>query len=158
MIPLRDHNPTSRPPALTILLITFNILIFVQDRLTGHSHLALVKTVRGWVEVEQFVGGLTSQYALIPANLIRFPAEQWSTIFTSMFLHGNWLHIASNMLFLWVFGDNIEDTLGGPRFLLFYYTCGCVAALTQVAAAPLSKVPMVGASGAVAGARLAVDL
>lgn len=151
MIPLKDHNPTKRPPVLTVLLIAFNILFFVQDRLTGHSKPALVETARGWVEVEQFVGGLTAHYALVPANLVRFPTEEWPTIFTSMFLHGNWLHIASNMLYLWVFGDNIEDTLGRLRFLFFYFICGLIAALTQIASAPLSSVPMVGASGAVAG-------
>lgn len=151
MIPLRDYNPTKRPPVLTLLFIAVNTLVFVQDRLTGHMETTLVSTARGWVEVEQFIGGFSAHYALIPANLVGLPADAWPTIFTSMFLHGNWLHIASNMLYLWIFGDNIEDSLGRLRFLFFYFMCGFIAALTQVASAPLSNVPMVGASGAVAG-------
>jgi membrane associated rhomboid family serine protease len=76
---------------------------------------------------------------------------EWPTIFTSMFLHGNWLQIGSNMLYLWIFGNNIEDTLGRGRFILFYFTCGAAAGVAQVLSDPSSTVPMVGASGAIAG-------
>ena len=89
--------------------------------------------------------------ALVPANLVAHPFMEWPTIFTSMFLHGNWLHIGSNMLYLWIFGNNIEDTLGRVRFILFYFTCGAAAGVAQVLSDPSSTVPMVGASGAIAG-------
>ncbi len=79
------------------------------------------------------------------------PALEWRTVFTSMFLHGNWLHIGSNMLYLWIFGNNIEDTLGRFRFLLFYFACGAAAAAAQIFSDPHSTIPMVGASGAIAG-------
>lgn len=151
MIPLKDYIPTVRPPVLTMLIIAFNLALFVQDRLTGHYEPILVETARGWVETRHFVGGLAAHYALVPSRLLVLPAAAWPTIFTSMFLHGNWLHIGSNMLYLWIFGNNIEDVLGRLRFLLFYLACGLAAALAQIASAPHSSVPMVGASGAVAG-------
>lgn len=151
MIPLKDYIPTFRLPVLTALLIAVNISVFVQDRLTGHYEPLMVETARGLVETRHFVGGLSADYSLVPARLLAHPPLVWPTLFTSMFLHGNWLHIGSNMLYLWIFGDNIEDVLGRLRFLLFYFGCGLVAALCQVLSAPSSTVPMVGASGAVAG-------
>jgi membrane associated rhomboid family serine protease len=102
-------------------------------------------------KVEQFVGGLQAKYALVPQDLVGNLSLQWQTLFGSMFLHANWLHILSNMLFLWIFGDNIEDRLGKIRYLGFYVICGLAAALAQVASDPSSSLPMVGASGAVAG-------
>lgn len=151
MIPLKDYNPTRRFPVVTVLLIVLNTLVFLDDRLSGHYESFLVETARGLVQTKQFVGGLSSHYALVPAALHGAPLLAWPTIFTSMFLHGNWLHIGSNMLFLWIFGNNVEDVLGRPRYLFFYFLCGLVAALAQVASAPVSTIPMVGASGAVAG-------
>lgn len=151
MIPLKDYNPTRHFPVLSVALIVINLIVFIQDRLTGHLEQVTVQTGRGPVAITQFVGGLTERFALVPAALAGGPAIEWPTVFTSMFLHGNWLHIGSNMLYLWIFGNNIEDTLGKARFLLFYFACGAVAALAQVASAPASPIPMVGASGAVAG-------
>jgi membrane associated rhomboid family serine protease len=136
---------------MTIALLALNVAVFIRDRLTGHYEQVLIRTGRGAVEVSHFVGGLSERMALVPATLISHPFIAWPTIFTSMFLHGNWLHIGSNMLYLWIFGNNIENTLGRARFLFFYFTCGAIAAVTQVLSDPTSTIPMVGASGAIAG-------
>lgn len=151
MLPIKDYNPTRSVPVLTVALIVANILIFIQDRLTGSYEPMLVETARGMVRINHFVGGLNAGYALVPARLLAEPYTAWFQIFSSMFLHGNWLHIGSNMLYLWIFGNNIEDALGKVRFVVFYLLCGVAAALAQVFSAPQSTIPMVGASGAVAG-------
>lgn len=151
MIPLKDYNPTRRAPVLTVLLIILNVAIFVKDRMTGFYEPILIETAKGVIKSSHFTGGLTARYALVPLELLHEPLAALPTIFTSMFLHGNWLHIGSNMLYLWIFGNNIEDRLGRLRFLLFYFACGAVAALVQVLSDPSSEIPMVGASGAVAG-------
>ncbi len=151
MIPIKDYNPTRNFPLITVLLIAINVLAFIQDRLTGHYEPMLVETARGIVEVNHFVGGLSTDFSLVPSRLLANPESSWIRIFTSMFLHGNWLHIGSNMLFLWIFGNNIEDALGKARFIFFYLCCGIAAAMAQVMSAPHSSIPMVGASGAVAG-------
>jgi len=151
MIPLKDYNPTCRFAILTFGLLIINILVFIKDRLTGHYEQVLVQTSHGALEVNQFVGGLSERFAMVPANLVAHPFMEWPTIFSSMFMHGNWLHIGSNMLYLWIFGNNIEDTLGRGRFILFYFTCGAAAGVAQVLSDPSSPIPMVGASGAVAG-------
>jgi membrane associated rhomboid family serine protease len=151
MIPLKDYNPTRSFPFFTVVLIVLNVAVFVQDRLTGHLEKILVRTSEGAVATTQYVGGLTGRFALVPARLMHHPVLEWQTVFTSMFLHGNWLHIGSNMLYLWIFGNNIEDTLGRFRFLLFYFVCGAAAAAAQILSDPHSSIPMVGASGAIAG-------
>lgn len=151
MIPIRDYNPTRRFPWVSVAFIVLNILAFVYDRLSGHYQPVVVETARGLIRTREFVGGLTAHYALVPAALTTVPAFVWPTVFTSMFLHGNWLHIGSNMLYLWIFGNNVEDVLGRFRFVLFYFACGAVAAFAQIASAPQAEIPMVGASGAVAG-------
>ena len=151
MIPLKDYNPTRSFPLFTVTLIVLNVVVFIRDRLTGHFERVIVHTGRGAEAVTHFVGGLSERLALVPAHLLAHPFLNWPTIFTSMFLHGNWLHIGSNMLYLWIFGNNIEDTLGRGRFLTFYFACGAVAAITQALSDPTSTIPMVGASGAVAG-------
>jgi len=151
VIPLKDYNPTHSIPYLTIALLVAIVLAFIKDRMTGHLEEVLVRTGHGMVATTHFVGGLTERFALVPADLLLNPVYEWLTIFTCMFLHGNWLHIGSNMLYLWIFGNNIEDRLGPVRFLIFYFICGGVAAAAQIASAPFSTVPMVGASGAVAG-------
>ena len=114
---------------VTVLLIVVNILIFLFEySLDDYTRNAFI-----------------SAYGLIPAHFAV------ANVFTSMFLHGGWLHVLGNMWFLWIFGDNIEDILGHGKFLLFYLMCGVAAALAQVLASPFSRVPMVGASGAIAG-------
>ncbi len=151
MIPLKDYNPARSFPIVSIILIFLNVVTFVLDRITGQFVPITYETAHGLVKAYQFVGGLTEHYALVPQMLTGQLQFSWATIFTSMFLHGNWLHIGSNMLYLWIFGNNVEDTLGRFSFLLFYVTCGFFAAVTQIISNPQSTIPMVGASGAIAG-------
>lgn len=151
MIPIKDYNSPRRFPVLTFALLVSNVAVFIRDRMTGHYERVIVQTGQGDMAVNHFVGGLSERLALVPTQLIAHPFIEWPTIFTSMFLHGNWLHIGMNMLYLWIFGNNIEDTLGRARFLPFYFTCGAAAGIAQVLSDPSSSVPMVGASGAVAG-------
>jgi membrane associated rhomboid family serine protease len=135
MFPIRDHNPSLRTPYVTYALIALNVIAFL-------SYVALLGD-------EPRLNAFFERWALIPA---RFTAGQGTiTIVTSMFLHGGFMHIAGNMLFLWIFGDNLEDFFGHLGFLAFYLACGVAAALAQVLPAPDSTVPMVGASGAIAG-------
>jgi membrane associated rhomboid family serine protease len=135
MLPLRDHNPSKRTPFVTYGLIAANVLIFL-------SYLPLFENER---QLMLFY----LEWGVVPARLSA--GEGWSGILTSQFLHGGWLHLAGNMLFLWIFGDNMEEEWGHLRFLGFYLASGAAAAGLQYAAAPESMVPMVGASGAIAG-------
>ena len=128
MIPLRDIIPSRTTPVVTIVLIAVNVLVFLFELSLGRN-------------VDQF----TLYWGLVPA------AFSWVTVVTSMFLHGGFLHVAGNMLYLWIFGDNVEDRMGHGRFLVFYLLCGVAAALAQTISQPDSVVPMVGASGAIAG-------
>lgn len=145
-------------PAVCILLIAINVLVFLVDQATTVS--VLVPTPDGGY-AQTMMGGLSARYSMIPAyvtgQLASMPIlplslhPAWLTIFTSMFLHANWLHIGGNMLYLWIFGNNIEDVLGPGRFTLFYFACGVGAAATQISSDPSSVVPTIGASGAIAG-------
>jgi membrane associated rhomboid family serine protease len=128
MIPLRDVIPSRTTPVITIALITANVLVFLYELSLGR-------------ELETFI----AVFGLIPADFTLM------TLVTSMFLHGGLLHVGSNMLYLWIFGDNVEDRMGHGRFLVFYFLCGAAAAVAQTMMQPDSTVPMVGASGAVAG-------
>jgi membrane associated rhomboid family serine protease len=128
VIPLRDIIPSRTRPLVTIGLIVVNVIVFLYELSLG-----------------QGVDAFTLYYGLVPA------AFSWVTVFTSMFLHGSFLHVAGNMLYLWIFGDNVEDRMGHGRFLVFYLLCGVAAALAQTITMPDSTVPMVGASGAIAG-------
>src|ERR1041384_2454029 len=128
MIPLRDVIPSRTTPYITIALVVINVLVFLYQLSLGD-------------EVNAFVFG----YGLVPAYF------SWVSVVTSMFLHGGFLHVAGNMLYLWIFGDNVEDRMGHGRFLVFYLLCGVAAALAQTISQPDSVVPMVGASGAIAG-------
>ena len=129
MIPLRDVIPSRTTPFVTIGLIVVNVLVFLYELSLGEAYL------------EQFL----LYWGLVPA------AFSWVAVLSSMFLHGGVMHVGSNMLFLWIFGDNVEDRMGHGRFVAFYLLCGTAAALAQTAMSPDSIVPMVGASGAVAG-------
>jgi membrane associated rhomboid family serine protease len=143
MIPIRDENPTHSAPVVTIALIVVNVVVFVwQLTLPPGSAEAAVYSL-GLVPAVLFGS------AELPAEIRTVPALM--TPITSMFLHGGFLHLGGNMLYLWVFGDNIEDRMGRGRFLLFYVICGVAAALAQALPAMDSRIPMIGASGAVSG-------
>jgi len=132
MFPIKVTQPSYSRPAITVLLIAVNMLIYFHEF---------------WLQlVDPYsLNHFMRLYALRPAY---FHIEN---LFTHMFLHAGWMHVLGNMLFLWVFGDNVEDILGHWKFLLFYLVCGVTAGLAQVVIDPSSRVPMVGASGAIAG-------
>ena len=145
MIPIRDINHTRRTPIVTWTLIGANVLIFLGSlNLTDPAAEAMM--MRFGVIPEVIVHG----HWTVP-RADGGAVGSWVTPFTSMFLHGGWLHLGSNMLFLHVFGDNVEDALGRFRFLLFYALCGVGAVVGQVLVDPNSMVPMIGASGAISG-------
>ncbi len=136
MFPIRDHNPSGRTPYVVYALILINITVFLIQRPTMSDDVRLMQIYFDW--------------ALIPEQVSN--GKMLHTLLTSMFMHGGWMHIAGNMLFLWIFGDNLEDEMGHFGFLLFYVLAGVGAALAQIIPDPLSKIPMIGASGAIAGA------
>lgn len=143
MIPLKDDNPTTIQPVVTLTVIGLCILVFLwQSSLSQESSQAAIYALG-------FIPAVLIGNAELPAQLIWVPAP--TTVFTSMFLHGGLLHLAGNMLYLWVFADNIEDSMGHGRFVLFYAVCGVAAALAQAAPELGSTIPMIGASGAVSG-------
>jgi membrane associated rhomboid family serine protease len=133
--PLRDHNPTRITPWLTYLLIALNLAAFLLVRSRG----------------EHAEASWSGAYGLVPARFLLNPVGEMPTVLTSMFLHGGWLHLGSNLWYLKVFGDNLEESLGRARYLGFYLLCGAGAAAAQIGFDPMSEVPMVGASGAIAG-------
>lgn len=141
MIPLRDINPTRRFAVVTFVLIVLNVVVFVYELTLGRQ------------ATEVFM----NTYALVPARLFgpaeaghaAFPAV--GTVFSSMFIHGGFLHVAGNMLFLWIFGNNVEDAMGRMRYVVFYAVCGFFAATAHAWMNRVSTVPMIGASGAVSG-------
>jgi len=143
MIPLKDDNPTSNKPIVTYFLIGLCVIIFL-IQLSSQSY----KT-----------GQLFYSYGLIPSVLMghnQLPMDLYTvpayfTIFTSMFMHGGFMHLLGNMLYMWIFADNIEDNLGPYKFLIFYLLAGIGAAMTQVLMDTQSQVPMIGASGAIGG-------
>ncbi|MEO9651556.1 MAG: rhomboid family intramembrane serine protease [Roseobacter sp.] len=135
MFPIRDHNPSGRKPYVTYGLLITNVVVFL-------SYVAIMNDVRA-------LNAFWQAWAFTPSRLSEF--EGYRTLVTYMFLHGGWLHLAGNMLFLWIFGDNIEDVLGHGKFLAFYFACGVIAALSQYSLQTSSDIPIVGASGAVAG-------
>ena len=144
MIPLKDDVPSSSFPFVTIGLIVLNVLVFLYQASIGMgSERAAEAFIMEFGAVPCRVTGACA----VPGD---FPPPI-ATIFTSMFMHGGLFHIAGNMLYLWIFGDNVEDTLGHGRFLLFYLLSGVAAAAAQVVVNPDARVPMVGASGAVSG-------
>ncbi|MBI5847551.1 MAG: rhomboid family intramembrane serine protease [Nitrospirae bacterium] len=138
MFPYKDDNPTNTFPFVTIGIIGLNILVFLLQLLSGADGKHIVYA-----------------YGAIPHNIVSLestqPIHPLLTIFTSMFMHGGVFHIFGNMLYLWIFGNNIEDRLGHFRFVLFYLFCGIAAALSYALTAASSEVPMIGASGAVSG-------
>lgn len=144
MIPIRDGIPTRRLPVVTFAIIAANVFVFAFQLLLPRWGL----TLEAWY----YAAGarpveLVERADISPSTL--FP--WWATLVTSLFVHGGWLHLAFNMLYLWIFGNNVEDVMGRTRFLAFYLVCGMAATAAQVFADPMSAVPIVGASGAIAG-------
>lgn len=137
MIPLRDENPTRRFPLVTIVIIVLNVSVFAYEYSLGSA------------ELQQFL----MRWSFVPSRFFADPLAPgvWVTVLTSMFMHAGWVHIGGNMLYLWIFGNNVEDRLGRAGFLAFYLLAGVAGALTQAAMTPTSSVPTVGASGAIAG-------
>ena len=141
MIPLKDDNPTRITPFVTVSLIALNVAVFVWE---------MTLPPEGYKSIVQTMG--VTPYSLTHLPLQAEPLLQGGrSLFTAMFLHGSIPHAAFNMLYLWIFGNNVEDVMGHGRFVVFYLACGLIASFTQVAASPLSEVPMIGASGAVSG-------
>ena len=135
MLPLTDYIPTRRKPVMTFTLIALNILVFLYELANGSS--------------QEVITGLGLLPSMATAHPLAF--ETWRHVLSSMFTHGGFAHIAFNMLYLWIFGNNVEDMMGSFKFLIFYLLAGALAAGTHIVMSPHSQVPMVGASGAIAG-------
>jgi len=142
MIPLKDNVPTRTFPIITITIVLVNILVFLWSLMLADGLGQRVVHTYALIPKELLVAATVSP-ALLPYNIL--------TIFTSMFLHGGILHLGGNMLYLWIFGKNVEDATGHSRFILFYLFSGVAAALVQCSVDPGSAVPMIGASGAISG-------
>jgi membrane associated rhomboid family serine protease len=142
LFPLRDHNPRTRFPAVTLLLIAANVVAFLFELSLDARGQHLLVLSAGAIPYE-----IVNWVDIAPRDLLPLPGS----IFTSMFLHGGWMHLLGNMWFLWIFGDNVEERLGTIRFVIFYLIVGVVGALAQSFALPSSTAPMIGASGAIAG-------
>jgi membrane associated rhomboid family serine protease len=155
MIPLHDDNPTLEVPVVTYALVALNVAAWLLFQGAGG---------------EPLLSASVCDFGLIPAELLGFARDglriqlgpdavcelgtstaNWLSPLTSMFMHGGWLHLIGNMWFLWVFGNNVEDSMGRMRFVSFYVLCGLAAALAQILSNPSSPIPMVGASGAIGG-------
>jgi len=143
VIPLKDENPARTFPFVVVLLLATNLVVYLyQSLLSDGSEARFVYT---YGAIPALLLGKARAHGLAPLHPI------WLSIFTSMFLHGSVLHLGANMLYLWIFGNNVEDALGHLRFLSFYFLCGAIAAGAQIAMSLSSPVPMIGASGAIAG-------
>lgn len=142
MFPIHDDNPTRITPYVTYLLLAGCILVFLWQLSLGD---AVQQAVYSYGVIPSVLFAMKS----LPAELEVLPA--WLTVLTSMFLHGGWMHLIGNMLYLWVFGNNVEDAMGHTRFIAFYFLCGALAALTQAVFNADSEIPMIGASGAISG-------
>lgn len=160
MIPLKDDNPLDRTPVVTIIFLLVNVAAFLWQ-----IDFVTLPAAAGAGQLSEYLGRRLNDTALrggaVPYEILTFTdlfprdiVPPPLTVFTSMFLHGGFIHLASNLLFLWIFGNNVEDALGRTRFVVFYLTCGVAAALVQVVASAMTgaiEIPMVGASGAIAG-------
>ncbi|MDH3637409.1 MAG: rhomboid family intramembrane serine protease [Gammaproteobacteria bacterium] len=143
MIPIHDDNPTRIKPILTIAFIVACVMVFLWQVSHGPRGQQAIVYALGVIPAVLF------DSAELPPELTWVPPT--ATIFTSMFLHGGWMHLIGNMLYLWVFGNNIEDAMGHIRFVIFYLLCGVAAVYAQALPVPESQIPMVGASGAISG-------
>jgi len=154
MIPYHDENATQRTSVITLGLIAVNVAVWLGVQGAG-SDLPLAASVCNLGLIPGELTGLLPPGSAFPMGeglaCVTDPGRQASHVVTSMFLHGSWMHLLGNMWFLWLFGNNIEDSMTRPRFIVFYLACGLAAALLQVVLQPASIVPMVGASGAISG-------
>jgi membrane associated rhomboid family serine protease len=141
-LPLRDDNPRTRFPAVTLLLIAANVVAFLFELSLNARGQKLLSLEAGAIPYE-----IVHRVDIGPQNLLPVPGSIW----TSMFLHGGWMHLIGNMWFLWVFGDNVEEAMGSFRYVFFYFLVGTAGALAQCYSMPDSIMPMIGASGAIAG-------
>jgi membrane associated rhomboid family serine protease len=146
VVPLSDNNPTRTTPYVVYGLIVLNVLIFLYE--------VYLQSTYSDAALEQFF----NVWAIVPRELTEsftgrsdVPLSEWFSLISSQFLHGGFLHIWGNMLYLWIFGNNIEDELGHSKFIFFYLACGAFAGLAQWVFSPLSEIPTLGASGAIAG-------
>ncbi len=146
MIPIRDDNPTRITPYFTIGLIVINCLVFIYEFALGSQGFREFTFQWGLIPAELMQGR-----DLMPAQYSHLATSPYLNVFTSMFMHGGIIHLAGNMLYLWIFGNNIEDVLGHFKFIFFYILSGLAATLTFAFINPNSQVPLVGASGAIAG-------
>lgn len=159
MLPLKDDNPTRRFPVLTVALIALNVLIFAYQSTKPNP-----QTFSTTTELAASQSGMVCEFSIVPDRVLdgQAPADdpclalnrrqaRYTGLVTHQFIHASWFHLLGNMLFLWVFGNNIEDRLGRFRFLPFYLLCGIAAALGQALTDPSSVVPLIGASGAISG-------
>ena len=143
MIPLRDDNPTEIKPIVTVVFIVMCVLVFLYEiSLPGPNSEAFIYMYGA-------IPGVLFGHVQLPPELLSLPT--YGTLFSSMFLHGGWMHLLGNMLYLWIFGNNIEDVMGHAKFVVFYLACGVVAALSHGLIDSESTVPMIGASGAISG-------
>ena len=154
MFPYHDANVTQRAAVLTVLLIAANVLVWLLVQGAGADYpLAWSVCELGLIPGE--ITGLVEPGTAFPIGpdmaCATDPGQPWQNILTSMFLHGSWMHLLGNMWFLWLFGNNTEDSMGRGRYLAFYVLCGLAAAAAQLLVTPRSPVPMVGASGAISG-------
>ena len=143
MLPIGDERVHGPAPLVTFGLIALNVLAFLVE-LTQPSEAALQSFIQAW-------GVVPREYSLARDLPPTIPLPFWSTLVTSMFLHGGWMHLGGNMLYLWIFGDNLEKVMGAVRFLIFYLACGVAASLAHIFFGSGSSIPAVGASGAISG-------
>ena len=158
-LPIRDDNPRYRFPVVTVLIIAANALVWLYEAFNvkscGYrgSFMPVIYqfgAIPAWILHGVSSGRIEIGECHTVVEFMQALPAPW-TVLTSMFLHGSWLHIIGNMWFFWIFGDNIEDAMGSIRFIIFYLLCGVIAAFTQIFSTPDAVVPMVGASGAIAG-------
>ena len=153
MFPLRDENPTELVPVVTFVIVAINVFVwlFVQQAGAGDGFVASLCSL-GAIPAD-ITGGIDpgTLIQLGPGVECQVGGFGWLTLLTSMFMHGGWMHLIGNMWFLWVFGNNIEDSMGHVRFVVFYLLCGALASAAHILTDPSSVVPTVGASGAISG-------
>ena len=152
MIPLRDLNPTRSFPLFTVLIIIANVVVFLYElslKAVSQASIDRFYTIYGFIPC--LVTNSCPAQFVNEVRALHDPISPVASLFTAMFVHGGWLHIAGNMLFFWIFGNNIEDEMGHLRFIIFYLVCGLIAAFAQIAFDPSSTIPSLGASGAIAG-------